>query len=131
MPITLNAPDVNCLHCRGKGARVRELKLVLEGTVTDSTAQVLLHCSCLAAELVAAHDLLEVDGVLRDWPWADLEGQVPPKADNGPEIEVVGCPYPAAISVAPSSPPAKPVEPVPDSVPNPAKAKRKKSKGRR
>lgn len=131
----LNAPDLTCLYCSGKGARVRELRLVLNGLTLEKPSQVLLHCGCLSPNLKALHAALDKSGVLEQWPWDDLKDLRTPRAEGGPEPILVGNPLPAQLDLrgipnlsSLPKPPPKPME-MPVSVPNPAKTKKRKAKG--
>lgn len=99
--MNLTTPDLNCTHCKGKGLRARKLHLVLNGEVVPSITVVALHCSCLCPELKTLHEKLDKDYVLREWPWDELKDLRIPRAKDGPEPELLGCPFPPNFSPPP------------------------------
>lgn len=95
----LNAPDVNCSHCKGTGARRRELRLVVNGKELSKPSHVTLHCGCLSAELKKLHEALGPNAVLQEWPWDKLRDLEIPKASDGPEPTKIGSPFPIVVKV--------------------------------
>jgi hypothetical protein len=132
MSMKLIAPDLKCAHCKGVGARARDLKLVLNGAEMSSPTKVLLHCGCLNPKLKELHAELDTAPVLKAWPWEELKGVTTPKAEDGPEPWKVESPFP--IPVAPTNIPTKPVEVKPSAAeepkPTPVTVKKPRKRGK-
>jgi hypothetical protein len=126
--MNLNAPDLSCAYCKGKGARVRSLHMVVNGQVLSATTTSALHCGCLSPELKALHEGLDKEDILRDWPWDELKDLKIPRVEGGPEPKVVSCPFPVFFN-SPFTPAKAAPEPAPKKK-EPAPEKPQKRRGR-
>lgn len=102
----LNTPDPKCVHCQGKGLRARDLHLVINGQALPNTTKVALHCGCLSPELKVLHEWLDKTPILKSWPWDELKDLRIPRAKDGLEPELLGCPFPSTFAPPPSPKPS-------------------------